>query len=107
MTKIKAMLPEQLAKSAFKFTDSRLPEMLFRYRARNYPQTLNADEQLRWNAFCIDRLTGHQAGGGILLADYFKRLEALRNAGDVNANFINDLEAYAREKMHMLGMQSV
>jgi len=107
MTKIKAMLPEQLAKSAFKFTDSRLPEMLFRYRARNYPQTLNADEQFKWNAFCIDRLTGHQAGGGILLADYFKRLEALRNAGDVNANVINDLEAYAREKMHMLGMQSV
>jgi len=34
-------------------------------------------------------------------------LEALRNAGDVNANVINDLEAYAREKMHMLGMQSV
>jgi len=107
MSKIRAMPPEQLAKSAFKFTDSRLPEMLFRYRARNYPQTLNADEQLRWNAFCSDRLTGHQAGGGILLVDYFKRLEALRNTGNANTEIINDLETYAREKMHLLGMQSV
>jgi len=107
MTKIRATLPEQLAKSVFKFTDSRLPEMLFRYRARNYPQTLNADEQLKWNGFCVDRLTGRQAGSGILLADYFKRLEELRNAGNVNTEIIHSLETYAREKMHLLGMQSV
>lgn len=107
MTKIRTMPPEQLTKSTFKFTDSRLPEMLFRYRARNYPQTLNADEQQRWNALCVDRLTGHQAGGGILLADYFKRLEELRNTGNANTEIINGLETYAREKMHVLGMQSV
>jgi exodeoxyribonuclease-1 len=105
MSKIRATSPEQLAKSEFKFTDSRLPEMLFRYRARNYSQTLSVDEQLRWNAFCVDRLTGHQAGGGILLDDYFKRLEELRNIGNVNAQIINGLEAYAHEKMHLLGMQ--
>jgi len=81
--------------------------MLFRYRARNYPQTLNADEQQRWNAFCVDRLTGHQAGGGILLADYFKRLEELRNTDNANTEIINSLETYAREKMDLLGMQSV
>lgn len=104
MIKIRAMPPEQLAKSAFKFTDSRLPEMLFRYRARNYPQTLNADEQQRWKAFCVDRLTGRQPGAGILLDDYFRRLEELRSAGTVNAEIINALEAYAREKMAALGI---
>ena len=41
MTKIRGISPEQLAKSEFRFTDSRLPEMLFRYRARNYPETLD------------------------------------------------------------------
>jgi len=107
MAKIRLMPPEQLAKSAFKFTDSRLPEMLFRYRARNYPETLSADELSRWNEFCVGRLTGRQAGGGILLADYFKRLEELRNAGNVNTEIIHSLETYAREKMHLLGMQSV
>ncbi|MDP3590102.1 MAG: exodeoxyribonuclease I [Methylobacter sp.] len=104
MTKIRTMPPEQLAKSAFKFTDSRLPEMLFRYRARNYPQTLSADEQLRWNAFCVDRLSGRQAGAGILLDDYFSRLEELRKDGNVNTGIITALEAYAREKMATLGI---
>ncbi len=104
MAKIRTMPPEQLAKSAFKFTDKRLPEMLFRYRARNYPETLNADEQLRWNEFCVDRLTGRQAGAGILLDDYFSRLEELRSAENVNTEIISALEAYAREKMATLGI---
>ncbi len=104
MIKIRTMPPEQLAKSTFHFTDSRLPEMLFRYRARNYPQTLNADEQLKWSEFCVDRLTGRQAGAGILLNDYFSRLEELRSADNVNADIINALEAYAREKMQLLGI---
>lgn len=104
MTKIRGMPSEQLAKSVFKFTDSRLPEMLFRYRARNYPETLNADEQLRWNAFCVDRLTGRQAGAGILLDDYFSRLEQLRGADNVNTEIIAALEAYAHEKMAALGI---
>ncbi len=104
MIKIRAMPPEQLVKSTFKFTDSRLPEMLFRYRARNYPQTLTTDEQLRWNAFCVDRLTGRQAGGGILLDDYFRRLEELRSADNINVAIIDALEAYAFDKMHKLGI---
>ena len=104
MIKIRAMPSEQLAKSAFKFTDSRLSEMLFRYRARNYPQTLNAEERLRWKSFCVDRLTGRQAGAGVLLDDYFSRLEELRSAKNVNSLIINALEAYAREKMEVLGI---
>ena len=74
MAKIRVSSPEQLAKSKFSFTDPRLPEMLFRYRARNYPETLNADEQLRWNEFCMNRLTGRQAGASITLDAYFARL---------------------------------
>jgi exodeoxyribonuclease-1 len=104
MIKIRAMPSEQLAKTAFKFTDSRLSEMLFRYRARNYPQTLNADEQLRWNEFCVNRLTGRQAGAGILFDDYFSRLEELRSADNVNSLIINALEAYAHQKMKVLGV---
>ena len=95
MAKIRASSPEQLAKSTFSFTDSRLPEMLFRYRARNYPETLNADEQLRWNEFCRNRLTGHQAGASITLDAYFARLKELRSSVNTNAEIINALDAYA------------
>ncbi len=95
MAKIRMTSPEQLAKSEFNFTDSRLPEMLFRYRARNYPETLSADEQLRWNDFCNNRLTGRQAGVSITLDAYFARLQELRNNKNINADIINDLDAYA------------
>ena len=95
MAKIRVSSPEQLAASAYSFTDPRLAEMLFRYRARNYPQTLNADEQLRWKEFCKNRLTGRMAGASITLAAYFVRLQALRNDENSNADIINALDAYA------------
>jgi len=95
MAKIRASSPDQLAKSEFSFTDPRLTEMLFRYRARNYPETLSAEEQSRWNEFCKNRLTGHQAGAGITLDAYLTRLQELRSSKSGNADIINALDAYA------------
>lgn len=106
MTKIRLMVPEQLATSVFNFTDSRLPEMLFRYRARNYPETLNAEEHVRWNQFCVDRLTGRQPGASITLGDYFGRLQELRSAGQANIAIIDALEVYAYDKMQTLGLKN-
>ena len=95
MAKIRASSPDQLAKSEFSFTDPRLTEMLFRYRARNYPETLSGEEQSRWNEFCKNRLTGHQAGAGITLDAYLTRLQELRSSKSGNADIINALDAYA------------
>ena len=97
MAKIRVSSPEQLAKPKFSFTDPRLPEMLFRYRARNYPETLSADEQLRWNEFCKNRLAGRQAGASITIDAYFARLKELRRDKYINADIINALDAYAVE----------
>ena len=97
MAKIRTLSPEQLAKTEYRFTDLRLPEMLFRYRARNYQETLSADEQSRWNDFCKNRLTGRQAGAGITLDAYFARLQELRSNKNSNADIINALDAYGVE----------
>lgn len=43
-------------KQQLPFQDPRLSEMLFRYRARNYPETLGGDEQSKWLAFRRHRL---------------------------------------------------
>ncbi|MDP3877617.1 MAG: exodeoxyribonuclease I [Methylobacter sp.] len=104
MNKIQAMPPEQLAASSIKFSDSRLPDMLFRYRARNYPETLAAEELLKWYGFCRNRLLGRQAGGGIVLDDYFGRLVKMRADATVDTPLIDALEAYGHEKMTVLGM---
>ena len=44
--------PAVLACQAFPFSDPRLPELLFRYRARNYPDTLSVEETAQWREHC-------------------------------------------------------
>ena len=65
-----------LASRRVAFTDGRLDELLFRFRARNFPATLDADEQARWLAHCAARLH-HGAGGALTLAAFFERIDAL------------------------------
>lgn len=62
--RVRRSQPEQLATDAFAFHDARLPELLFRYRARNFPDTLNAAEQERWREYCRKRLLGEIKGAG-------------------------------------------
>jgi exodeoxyribonuclease-1 len=75
---IRATPPEQLHEQAFQFSDPRYDELLFRYRARNWPETLNAEEGARWEAFRADRLTRHTPLTGLTLDDYFNRIAELR-----------------------------
>jgi exodeoxyribonuclease-1 len=48
--------PEQLGTRALPFRDPRYVELLFRYRARNWPDTLDAGERERWDEFRRQRL---------------------------------------------------
>ncbi|MEQ8314733.1 MAG: exodeoxyribonuclease I [Gammaproteobacteria bacterium] len=56
MQLLRATPAEELARLDLPFSDSRLGEMLFRYRARNYPATLSVEEAQRWQEFRIARL---------------------------------------------------
>ena len=63
------------------FEDSRLEELLFRYRARNWPEELDEAEQSRWQQLRRDRL--HQgAGAGLTLTQFFERIDALNEDAD-------------------------
>ncbi|WP_438283320.1 exodeoxyribonuclease I [Pseudomonas alabamensis] len=59
--------PEHLSKGHWMFDDGRLPELLFRYRARNFPETLNPEERQRWLTFCKDRLDDPALGAPLTL----------------------------------------
>jgi exodeoxyribonuclease-1 len=63
------------------FEDGRLEELLFRYRARNWPATLDDAEQARWLQHCQARLHDG-AGGGQTLAQFFERIDALSETAD-------------------------
>lgn len=53
---VRATPPAQLGQRDFGFQDARLPELLFRYRARNWPETLTLDERERWDDYRRQRL---------------------------------------------------
>tara|TARA_R110000824_G_scaffold7892_4_gene35782 strand:+ start:3247 stop:4695 length:1449 start_codon:yes stop_codon:yes gene_type:complete len=61
--KIRNLDAESLAAQNFDFHDSRLPEMLFRYRCRNYPESLTEDERQRWYLYCKEQLFAANADG--------------------------------------------
>lgn len=43
--------PERLSSFEGRFQDDRADEMLFRYRARNFPESLDDEERNRWNRY--------------------------------------------------------
>ena len=66
--------PGHLARDEWPFDDARLPELLFRYRARNFADTLSVDEQGRWEAFCRKRLSDAVSGAPNTLQSFTEAL---------------------------------
>ena len=83
MEQVRASTPEDLAAVSFPFDDPRLPEMLFRYRARNYPQTLSAQEQSQWEEYRFARLTEPDGGAGICMEEYQEQIAHLLETGEL------------------------
>jgi exodeoxyribonuclease-1 len=54
---IRGLAPAELARHSSRFDDVRLQELLFRYRARNFPEALSSEEQTLWYQFCRQRLS--------------------------------------------------
>jgi len=73
--------PEQLAKAHPAFDDARLTELLWRYRARNFPTSLSADEAAAWEAHRAARLLEGE-GGALTLTALFDQLDQLAETAD-------------------------
>lgn len=71
----------ELAKTRKAFDDPRLEEMVFRYRARNFLSTLNADEASRWDEHRAARLF-EGAHHGKTVDDYFAEIDSLSETAD-------------------------
>jgi len=76
LTRLRALDARELALARPGFDDPRLPELLLRYRARNFPDTLNAADAARWSAHRADRLL-RGAGGALTVPALFDRIDAL------------------------------
>ncbi|MDM7856895.1 exodeoxyribonuclease I [Thiopseudomonas acetoxidans] len=75
--RVKQATPEELAVQQWPFDDERLPELLFRYRARNYPASLTEAELKQWHVFCRNRLVDKQAGAPLTVQEYMAAFSQL------------------------------
>lgn len=66
-----------LATSSFAFEDARLPEMLLRYKARNFPGSLTAEEKAQWEEFRFNYLTDPEAGASVCMDTFLEEVDEL------------------------------
>lgn len=78
LRRVRATPPALLAQQSFTFRDARYAELLFRYRARNWPETLAPDERARWEQFRHRRLHEQTDLSPSSLDEYFAEIAQLR-----------------------------
>ncbi|MNG98716.1 exodeoxyribonuclease I [Pseudomonas putida] len=95
---VRALEPAQLSHGHWMFDDPRLPELLFRYRARNFPETLTPEERQRWYGFCQQRLSDPQWGAPNTLGDFEQaRQQAWVGADEAGRRVLEAWQMHARQ----------
>ena len=98
----KRRLPRMLAKDptcsraqAITFEDSRLPELVFRYRARNFADTLSQDERARWLQHCrYLHLEKRDEVGQTAMDRYYAAVDAERSQHPDQQELVDALKDY-------------
>ncbi len=93
---VRAADPEQLSGLAVNFTDERLKALLPLYKARNFPESLSAGEQVWWEKFKTKRLL--RGGQASQAAKYFQRIEELKEQSHLNQD-----QKYLLEELQLYG----
>ena len=81
LDQLRALSGTELAHARTGFDDPRLEELLFRYRARNFVDTLTPEEVERWEAHRVARLL-EGAGGVPNVESYFETIDSLSETVD-------------------------
>lgn len=82
--------PHRLATEDWIFDDQRLPELLFRYRARNFPDTLSDVDSKRWRLFCQRRLSSPEYGAPNTIQQFSQAISERKGNLSVEQQLILD-----------------
>lgn len=77
------------------FDDPRLPELVFRYRARNFPDTLDSDDAARWRAHVQTRLFGNPPGSSLGFESFRESMQT-QDWTDAETSLRDALDEYAQ-----------
>ncbi len=106
LERVRVATPEQLIELSLPFQDKRLAELLFLYRARNWPETLQEEERSEWVLWCQQRITEGSGGRSLPLAQYLDHLAALKAEAEGSKHELLDtLERYVSKHLEALQLQ--
>ena len=97
---VRSSPPHLLARQAIGFRDPRLVELLFRYRARNWPESLRPAEHTRWNNYRRQRLDTDNGLSELTFEQSRQQITELRTAhsGDGSKQVLLDaLDAWGQQ----------
>lgn len=98
MAKVHSVPFEQLRNLPLKFSDPRLDTLFFRYRARNYPETLTSEEIERWTAHCCNQF--HNEQGRFELGQYLHEIDTLAAEPNHDKKILSSLKEFAKQKLN-------
>jgi exodeoxyribonuclease-1 len=90
---IRAAAPARLVDFEPRLRDARLKTLLFRYRARNHPQTLSLSDQDRWREYLRQRLAPESGLSEYSLESHAEVIATLRQQHAANAEVLSWLDA--------------
>jgi len=95
MEQIRECAPHDLALLELAFQDPRLEEMLFRYRARNFPDTLDSEESERWELYRQEKLLKEDNRKFLTMQPFYNILNEKYQDPELSANHREILEELA------------
>ncbi len=104
-SKLRSSDPAQLSEFTERFTDPRCRELVFRYQARNWPDSLTGQQLERWNDYRRARFADGSEFSEYSFDTYFNEIAALR--GDPNLSIdkipiLDALQVWGLELQHSL-----
>lgn len=105
---IRSAEPDMLKTLSIPFEDPRLAEMLFRYRARNWPESLSSDEQEQWLQYRQQRLADDTASPILNFSAFYAALAEARqqDLSEKQQTVLTDLAHYSAQLAAELGYQT-
>lgn len=98
--KVRSTLPNKFNKEWFDFSDKRLPELLFRFRARNWPETLSTEELQQWKTHCYSYLTNKLNPNNLTISEFNETIAMFRGMyqeNNVASDMLDNLEAWGKK----------
>ncbi len=100
MNQLRILSESELANTDFNFKDKRIAEMLFRYRARNYPNSLSNEEKTKWNKYRQQKFTNNTDNKTLTLEKFDQMLDqCLKNQqlSESKKQVLDDLRSWRNE----------